>query len=74
MPLTLLEILPIITLAIESPTHSIIDAALRSLPIILPVLDFSTIKNDLFPVISSVFTKTSSLVIKVRGLEAFVIL
>jgi SCY1-like protein 2 len=74
MPLTLLEILPIITLAIESPTHSIVDAALRSLPIILPVLDFSTIKNDLFPVISSVFTKTSSLAIKVRGLEAFVIL
>lgn len=41
---------------------------------ILPVLDFSTIKNDLFPVIASVFTKTSSLAIKVRGLEAFVIL
>ncbi|KAE8444527.1 hypothetical protein EG329_014451 [Mollisiaceae sp. DMI_Dod_QoI] len=68
------DILPIIHLAIESPTHSIVDAALRSLPIILPVLDFSTIKNELFPVIASVFTKTSSLGIKVRGLEAFVIL
>jgi SCY1-like protein 2 len=41
---------------------------------VLPVLDFSTIKNELFPVIASVFTKTSSLGIKVRGLEAFVIL
>lgn len=68
------DILPIIHLAIESPTHSIVDAALRSLPIILPVLDFSTIKNELFPVIASVFTKTSSLGIKVRGLEAFTIL
>ncbi|KAH7323507.1 kinase-like domain-containing protein [Rhexocercosporidium sp. MPI-PUGE-AT-0058] len=68
------NILPIIHLAIESPTHTIVDAALRSLPIILPVLDFSTIKNELFPVIASVFTKTSSLGIKVRGLEAFVIL
>ncbi|CZR67891.1 related to bovine rhodopsin kinase and to YGR052w [Phialocephala subalpina] len=68
------DILPIIHLAIESPTHSIVDAALRSLPVILPVLDFSTIKNELFPVIASVFTKTSSLGIKVRGLEAFVIL
>lgn len=68
------DILPIIHLAIESPTHSIVDAALRSLPTILPVLDFSTIKNELFPVITSVFTKTSSLGIKVRGLEAFVIL
>jgi SCY1-like protein 2 len=44
------------------------------LPVILPVLDFSTIKNDLFPVIASVFSKTSSLGIKVRGLEAFVVL
>ncbi|TVY89347.1 Protein kinase domain-containing protein [Lachnellula willkommii] len=68
------DILPIITLAIESPTHSIVDASLRSLPIVLPVLDFSTIKNELFPVIASVFSKTSSLGIKVRGLEAFVIL
>jgi SCY1-like protein 2 len=40
----------------------------------LPVLDFSTIKNELFPVIAAVFSKTSSLGIKVRGLEAFVIL
>jgi SCY1-like protein 2 len=47
---------------------------LRSLPVILPVLDFSTIKNELFPIIASVFSKTSSLAIKVRGLEAFVTL
>ena len=58
----------------ESPTHSIIDAALRSLPVILSALDFSTLKNDLFPVIAAVFSKTSSLGIKVRGLEAFAIL
>lgn len=68
------EILPIIHLAIESPTHSIVDAALRSLPVILPALDFSTIKNELFPIITTVFSKTTSLVIKVRGLDAFVIL
>lgn len=37
-------------------------------------MDFSTIKNELFPVIASVFSKTSSLGIKVRGLEAFVVL
>jgi SCY1-like protein 2 len=40
----------------------------------LPVMDFSMLKNDLFPVIASVFSKTSSLGIKVRGLEAFAIL
>jgi len=72
--LTSEDILPIIHLAIESSTPSIVDASLRSVPTILPVLDFSTIKNELFPVIASVFTKTSSLGIKVRGLEAFVIL
>jgi SCY1-like protein 2 len=69
-----LDVLPIINACIDSPTHSIVDAALRKLSFILPVLDFSTIKNDLFPVIATVFSKTSSLSIKVRGLEAFVIL
>ncbi|RKF80205.1 Protein kinase domain-containing protein ppk32 [Golovinomyces cichoracearum] len=67
-------ILPIIQIAIESPTHAVVDASLRSLPIFLPVLDFTTVKNELFPVIASIFSKTSSLGIKVRGLEAFYIL
>lgn len=39
----------------------------------LAILDFSTIKNELFPVVAAVFSKTSSLGIKIRGLEAFVI-
>jgi len=51
-----------------------VDAALKTLPVILPVLDFSTLKNHLFPVIAAVFSKTSSLGIKVRGLEAFAVL
>lgn len=65
------DILPIIVLALESPTHGLVDAALGTLPVVLPVLDFSTIKHDLFPVIAAVFAKTSSLAIKIRGLEAF---
>jgi len=65
------HILPILLLALESPTHSLIDTALQTLPHVLPVLDFSTIKNDLFPVIANGFAKTSSLAIKIRGLEAF---
>lgn len=47
---------------------------MRSLPVVLPVLDFSTIKNELFPVVGAVFTRTNSLAIKVRGLQSFVIL
>jgi SCY1-like protein 2 len=68
--LTIVDILPIINYALESPTHSLVDAALRTLPVVLPILDFSTIKNELFPTIASVFSKTSSMGIKIRGLEA----
>ncbi|KAF2018822.1 protein kinase-like protein Scy1 [Aaosphaeria arxii CBS 175.79] len=65
------DILPIINYALESPTHSMVDAALRTLPVVVPILDFSTIKNELFPIIANVFAKTSSMGIKIRGLEAF---
>lgn len=65
------DILPIINYALESPTHSLVDAALRTLPVVLPILDFSTTKNELFPVIAAIFAKTSSMGIKIRGLEAF---
>ncbi|MCJ1419060.1 hypothetical protein MMC32_005411 [Xylographa parallela] len=68
------DILPIIQLGLESPTHSVVDKSLTCLSCILGILDFSTIKNDLFPVVANVFTKTSSLSIKVRGLEALGIL
>ena len=65
------DILPIILLTMESPTHALVDASLSTLQFVLPVLDFTTIKNELFPVIANVFSKTSSLNIKIRGLEAF---
>jgi SCY1-like protein 2 len=48
----------------------LVDAALGTLPVILSILDYSTIKNEVFPVIASVFSKTSSMGIKIRGLEA----
>lgn len=50
------------------------DKALGCLPTIFALLDFSTIKHDLFPIIAAVFTKTSSLAIKIRGLEALGVL
>ncbi|OOQ86630.1 putative protein kinase Scy1 [Penicillium brasilianum] len=68
------DILPLIRLGMDSPTHSLVDASLKCLPIMLPVLDFSTVKNEVFPPIASTFSRTSSLAIKVRGLEAFCIL
>ena len=68
------DVLPVVHAAMQSTTHSLVDAALSTLSVVLPVLDFSTVKHDLFPVISNVFTKTSSLGIKVRGLEALAVL
>ncbi|KAI9765269.1 MAG: hypothetical protein M1840_007468 [Geoglossum simile] len=68
------DILPIVVIAMESPAHLLADASLRSLPTIIGILDFSTLKNELFPVVATVFSKTSSLGIKVRGLEAFIVL
>ena len=54
----------------ESPAHALVDAAMRTLRVMLSILDFPTIKNDVFPVIAAVFSKTNSLGIKIRGLEA----
>ncbi|KAJ4855048.1 protein kinase domain-containing protein [Trichoderma breve] len=68
------DVLPVIIAAIECPTPAIVDVALRSFAVVLPVLDFSTIKNELFPVVAAVFSRTNSLAIKVRGLQAFVVL
>lgn len=67
-------IFPIIQLAIECQVHKVVDASLQSIPVFLPVLDFTTVKNELFPIIATVFAKTKSLGIKVRALEAFCIL
>ncbi len=64
------SIWPIIRMSMESPAHALTDAALRTLSVMLNVLDFPTIKNDVFPVIAAVFSKTNSLGIKIRGLEA----
>ena len=57
-------------LGLESNTNGIVDLALRRLPIILVQLDYATITNELFPLIATIFKKTSSMGIKIRGLEA----
>ncbi|KAL4929596.1 putative protein kinase Scy1 [Aspergillus undulatus] len=68
------DILPMIRLGLDSPTHTLVDAAIQCLPVILPVLDFSTVKNEVFPPIASTFSRTNSLHIKVCCLEAFTVL
>ena len=71
---SLQDILPLIRLGLDSPTHSLEDAAIKCLPTILPILDFSTVKNEVFPPIAAMFSRTNSLAIKIRGLEAFCVL
>ncbi|KEF56467.1 SCY1 protein kinase [Exophiala aquamarina CBS 119918] len=68
------DVLPIVFVAMESSTHSLTDAALQTLPVVLPLIDFSTVKHDLFPVVANVFSKTNSLSIKIQGLEALGVL
>ncbi|KAH0844702.1 hypothetical protein AYO21_01977 [Fonsecaea monophora] len=68
------DVLPIVHVAMESSTHSLTDAALQTLPVVLPLIDFTTVKHDLFPVVANVFSKTNSLTIKIRGLEALGVL
>lgn len=68
------EILPLIRLGLDSPQHSVVDSSIKCLPVMLPVLDFSTVKNEVFPPIAATFSRTSSLAIKVRSLEAFSVL
>lgn len=72
--ISFLDILRLIRLGLDSPTHSLVDASLKCLPVMLPVLDFSTVKNEVFPPIAATFSRTSSLAIKVRSLEAFSVL
>ncbi|POS84687.1 hypothetical protein EPUL_003145 [Erysiphe pulchra] len=67
-------IFPLVQLAIECQAHKVVDASLQSIPVFLPILDFTTVKNELFPIVATVFVKTKSLGIKVRALEAFCIL
>lgn len=69
-----LDILPLLRMGLDSSTHTLVDAAIKCLPVILPILDFSTVKNEIFPPIASTFSRTNSLGIKVRCLEAFTVL
>ncbi|KAK9461694.1 kinase-like domain-containing protein [Lipomyces oligophaga] len=65
------DILPLVFSAMGSSSSSIQERALRAIPSITKSLDFSIIKNDLFPNVSKVFTHTTSLAVKVAAVTAF---
>ncbi|KAJ8100778.1 kinase-like domain-containing protein [Lipomyces tetrasporus] len=64
------DILPLIYTALSSQSPSIQEKTLNTIPQITSNLDFPTIKNELFPQVSAVFTQTSSLAVKVAALHA----
>lgn len=68
-----LDILFIFYMVFELFILFLINVVLISLLVVLFVLDFSIIKGEFFLVIVIIFSKINSLVIKVCGLEVFVI-
>ena len=68
------DVVPLHLHALDSATSQLQDLALKTLPQILPKIGYATLKSDVFPVVSAVFTKTASLSIKTSCLEAFRVL
>ncbi|KAK6511811.1 hypothetical protein TWF481_000717 [Arthrobotrys musiformis] len=68
------DIVPLYLLALDSPTSHLQGLALKSLGQVLPNITFNTVKTDIFPVVSTVFAKTSSLGIKIACFEALRVL
>ncbi|KAK9454755.1 kinase-like domain-containing protein, partial [Dipodascopsis uninucleata] len=65
------DIMPLIYSSLSSEVPSVQEKALLTMPIITTSLDFPTIKNELFPKVSQVFQRTSSLAVKVASITAF---
>ncbi|EPS42849.1 hypothetical protein H072_3110 [Dactylellina haptotyla CBS 200.50] len=68
------DILPLYLLALDSPTSHLQGLALKSLGQVLPNMTFNAVKSDIFPVVSTVFSKTSSLGIKIACFESLRVL
>ncbi|KAF5092926.1 hypothetical protein D0Z00_004337 [Geotrichum galactomycetum] len=65
------DILPIVLNTIDTAPPEIQEAALQKIPIIIDKLDFITLKSEVFPIIGSVFAKTTSLAVKLESLNGF---
>ncbi|KAA8915344.1 hypothetical protein TRICI_002506 [Trichomonascus ciferrii] len=68
------SVLPIILKSMEESPPETQATVLGKVQLFTKDLDFVTLKNDVFPSISSVFGKTTSLTVKLRALEAFNVL
>ncbi|GAA5986364.1 hypothetical protein JCM11641_005356 [Rhodosporidiobolus odoratus] len=65
------EVMPLVYFSLESDNPLILEKALRVTPSLCETLDYTTIKQTLFPKITSVFSKTTLLSVKVNTLICF---
>lgn len=65
------DILPIVLDAMDTAPPEIQEVALQKIPVIIEKLDFVTLKSDVFPMVGSVFAKTTSLSVKLEALGGF---
>ncbi|GAA6009457.1 hypothetical protein JCM10207_003789 [Rhodosporidiobolus poonsookiae] len=65
------EVMPLIYYALESDNPVVLEKALRVVPGLCETLDYTTVKQSLFPKITTVFSKTTMLSVKVNTLICF---
>ncbi|KAK6344424.1 hypothetical protein TWF696_008061 [Orbilia brochopaga] len=68
------DIVPLYLLALDSSTSHLQGLALKSLGQVLPNITYNSVKTEIFPVVSTVFAKTSSLGIKIACFESLRVL
>ncbi|GAA5916469.1 hypothetical protein JCM6882_006468 [Rhodosporidiobolus microsporus] len=65
------EVMPLIYYSLESENALVLEKALRVVPGLCESLDYTTVKQTLFPKITTVFSKTTLLSVKVNTLICF---
>ncbi|GAA5959745.1 hypothetical protein JCM10213_008666, partial [Rhodosporidiobolus nylandii] len=65
------EVMPLIYFSLEADNPLVLEKALRVVPGLCESLDYTTVKQTLFPKITSVFSKTTLLSVKVNTLICF---
>ncbi|KAG2171698.1 hypothetical protein INT43_008078 [Umbelopsis isabellina] len=65
------DVMPLIYAALETPVPVVQEKALRIIPVLAESLDYTTVKNSLFPRVQSLFVTTTVLSVKVSTLICF---
>ncbi|KAL1926285.1 hypothetical protein VTP01DRAFT_5982 [Rhizomucor pusillus] len=65
------DIMPLVYAALEAPTPVVQEKALRIIPSLSESLDYTTVKNSLFPRVQVLFAQTTLLSVKVSTLICF---